>query len=56
MMGPSSNSSLFFCGVGGVIKVRFSPKIAILRYKLASRSHIRPRLGELGPDIIMGDH
>ena len=56
MMGPSSNSSLFFCGVGGVIKVRFSPKIAILRYKSASSGHISPRLGELGPDIVMADH
>ena len=46
----------YFGGVGGVIKVCFSPKIAILRYESASRGHIRPRLGELGPDIIMGDH
>ena len=55
-MGASSNGSLFFGGVGGVIKVRFLPKIAILRYKSASRGHIRPKLGGLGPDIIMGDH
>ena len=46
----------FFWGVGGVIKVRFLPKIAILRYESTSRGHMRPRLGELGPDIIMGDH
>ena len=46
----------YFGAVGGVIKERFSQKIAILRYELASRGHIRPRLGELGPDIIMGDH
>ena len=54
-MGASSNSSLFFWGVGGVIKVRFLPKIAILRNKSASRGYIRPRLGELRPDIIMVD-
>ena len=54
-MGASSNSSLFFWGVGGVIKVRYLPKIAILRNKSASRGYIRPRLGELRPDIIMVD-
>ena len=30
--------------------------LAILGTCPASRGHIRPRLGKLGPDIIMGDH
>ena len=53
MMGASST---IFGGLGGVINERFSPKIAILRYESTSRGHMRPRLGELGPDIIIGDH